>query len=725
MKKIQSFSLKLGEKELSVQLGGLADQAAGSCLVRYGDTLVLNTAQIGNPRPEMGFFPLTCDYEEKFYAAGKILGSRFIRREGRPSTEATLNARLIDRSVRPLFPKGLINEIQVIATCLSWDTENDPAVLGLNGASLALSLSEIPWAGPVAAVRIGRDNGNFVLNPSYEQRENGNFDLVLVGTEKGKDILINMIELKANEVEEDVVLQAYDFALPFLRQIIDFQNKIIKEQGKEKVKVEQEQLAPKLTEDIKKFLGKSLEKALYQKDKQQIKIDGLNLQDEMLANFEEELGEKGVGLAKDIFEQETENLIKKNILEKDQRPDSRKLNEVRAIDCQVAFLPRTHGSGIFTRGETRILSILTLGAPGDQQLIESMEISGKKRFLHHYNFPPYSVGEVKRLGSTGRREIGHGALAEKAILPLLPSLEKFPYTIRVVSESLSSNGSTSMAAVSGACLALMDGGVPITRPAAGIAIGLVIGKSMDQFKLLTDIQGPEDHYGEMDFKVAGTEQGIAVVQMDVKTDGINKAILEAALTEGKKARLQIIKKMQETIPEPRKELSPYAPRVYILQINPEKIGAVIGPGGKVINEIIDQCDVGIDIEDSGEVFITAENKDGAEKAIQWVKDLTRELKVGEVFQGKVVKLMDFGAFVEIVPGQDGLVHISEFADQRIDKVEDVVKEGDVIPIKIVNIDDQGKISLSAKQAGFKPTIKQSSGRAPGRSKPTNYGRRKR
>lgn len=761
MREKKNFELKLGDKKLIVQIGGLAEQASGCCLARQGDTSVLTTSQLGTDKPEMGFFPLTCAYEERFYAAGKILGSRFIKREGRPSVQATLISRMIDRGVRPLFPKALESEVQVIATCLSWDAENDPAVLGILGASLALGLSEIPWQGPMGAVRIGYVDGQLLLNPTYEQREGGNLDLVLVGVERDGRVLVNMIEGSGNEVKEEIILKAFDFAVPFLSQLIQFQKEIIKKEGKEKLTVEEKHLPPKLEETLKKFLGENLEKAVYQKDKQNRHTEWLELQNEMLEKFADRLAgateeekEENVKLAKNLFIEETEKLVKENILKKDKRPDGRKLDEIRGISGEVGVVPRTHGSGMFQRGITRVLSVLTLGGPGDQQLLEEMEISGKKRFFHHYNFPPYSSGEVKRLGSPGRRELGHGMLAEKAVLPLLPSVEDFPYTVRVVSEILSSNGSTSMGAVSGTCLALMDGGVPIKKPAAGIAVGLVRGKTVDEFKLFTDIQGPEDHHGDMDFKVAGTFDGVTVVQMDVKMDGITKEILRGTLEAAQKARLEILEKMQKVIPAPRKELSPFAPRIYILRINPDKIGAVIGTGGKVINEIIEECGVTIDIEETGEVFITADKEAAAEKAIKWIKNLTRELKVGEIFQGKVVRILDFGAFVELVPGQDGLVHISEFAPYRVERVQDLVKIGDIIPVKIISIDEQGKISLSAKEAGFKTPPNKGDGRPPIRSggkehpylssrrparsangqwpdqkrergRPANYGRRKR
>ena len=734
--KKENFELKLGDKKISVRLGGLADQASCCNLISIGETNILATAQIGPSKPEMGYFPLTCEYLERFYAAGKILGSRFMRREGRPPTGSVLNSRIIDRAIRPLFPQGMTNEIQVIAMCLAWDKENDPAVLGLNGASLSLGLSEIPWAGPVGAVRVGHKEGQFILNPTYEERTEGGFDLLLVGTESadGKEILINMIEAGANEVAEKQVLEAYDFAMPFIKEIIEFQKQIIKKHGQEKRVLEQEKLPDDLAQEITQFINPKIEKVLYQKDKTQRGLDLSIVEEEMISSFQEkltsqEVGEEGIKLAKDVFDKETENIFKKNILENEKRPDLRKLDEVREIIPEVAILPRVHGSGMFARGLTRILSVVTLGPPGDTQIIESMEISEKKRFMHHYNFPPYSSGETGRMGFTGRREIGHGALAEKAIEPLLPSIDDFPYTIRVVSESLSSNGSTSMASVAGTSLALMDAGVPLKRTVTGISVGLVIGQTTDQFKLLTDIQGPEDHYGEMDFKVAGTTNGITAIQMDVKTMGITRKIFEGALVSAKKARLDIVKIMEKTIDGPRKELSTYAPRVYTLHINPDKIGAVIGSGGKTINEIIDQCEVSIDIEDDGTVFIASEKSEGIDRAIKWVEDLTRELEVGETFEGKIVKIMDFGAFVELVPGQDGLVHISEFVSQRINKVEDVVKEGEIIPVKIVAIDDNGKVSLSAKQAGFKPTRAIPSGSGAGNVRPSadkfkQHGRRK-
>ncbi len=709
------FELQLGERKLEVKVGGLAEQASGCCLIRYGDTSILCTAQMGRNNPGMGFFPLTCDYEERFYAAGKILGSRFMRREGRPSTEAVLNSRLIDRAVRPLFPKELTNEIQVIATCLSWDAENDPSTLGLLGASLVLGMSEIPWAGPVAVVRIANIEDKFILNPTYEEREKSSLDLVLAGIEKNNELLINMIESGAKEASESLVMGAYDFAIPFLQDILNFQKKVLQEIAKPKAVIVKVELEPMLVEKIKNYLKDKLDTALYEVEQQERKIALGELEDQMLVDLATEIGETNIGLAKDFLEEQIEKTFKENIIKNEKRPDGRALDEIRPLSCEIDILPRTHGSSIFSRGKTKILSILTLGSHGDQLLMDNMEVSGKKRFLHHYNFPPYSVGEVKRMGSPGRREIGHGMLAEKALLPLIPGFEEFPYTIRLVSEAISSNGSTSMASVCASTLSLMQAGVPIKAPVAGISVGLVMGKSTKEYKLLTDIQGPEDHYGEMDFKVAGTLNGITAIQMDVKTDGITREIFQQALEKAKIAREQILAVIKETIPEPNKSLSPYAPKVKIIQINPEKIGMVIGTGGKMINEIIDTCEVAIDIDDDGSVFVTGQSEEAMEKAIAWIEEITHEFEIGETFKGKVKRIFNFGAMVEISPKQEGLVHISELAPFRVNEVEDVVKIGDVIPVKIIKIDEQGRVDLSAKQAGFSPEDKSSE--RPARQKP--------
>jgi len=684
---------------LKVEIKNLAEMADSSCLVQYGDTLVLGTVVMSEERREgIDFFPLTVDYEERYYAAGKILGSRYIRRESRPSDEAILTSRLIDRAIRPRFPEDLRREVQIVATCLSWDRENDPDIIALIAASLVLSLSDIPWSGPTAIARIGKIDNEFILNPTYEQREKSNLDLAVAGIEKNGEILINMLEAEAEEAAEDIILKAVDWAKPYLKKLIDFQNQIIEKAGKEKIKIESIPADLELEKEIKEFLGDRLEKALFQKDKIDRMDQVNNLKEELVYYIEGKYPGMGkIGHTRDFFGKKTEELVHQNIILKEKRPDGRALNELREISCEVGLLPRTHGSGLFCRGQTKALSILTLGAPGDVKLLEGMEIVGKKRFMHHYNFPPYSVGEVKPIRGPGRRDIGHGMLAEKALLPLIPSFEEFPYTIRIVSEILSSNGSTSMASVSSSSLALMDAGVPIKTPAAGIALGLM-QDSKSNYKILTDMQGPEDHYGDMDFKVAGTRKGITAIQMDVKIDGISEKILKETLSQGKKARLQILDKIREVIDKPRAKLSPFAPKIFILQINPEKIREVIGPGGKVINEIIKECGVSIDIEDSGKIFVTAEKEEAVEKAIAWIKNITREVKVGEIFQGKVKRILDFGAFVEILPGQEGLVHISQLAPFRVEKVEDVVKIGDIVPVKVISIDEHGRINLSLKEA---------------------------
>jgi polyribonucleotide nucleotidyltransferase len=717
--KNSEFKLEIGGKKLKVKVKNLAEQASGSVLVQYGDTLVLATAVMADQKKEgIDFFPLTVDYEERYYAAGKILGSRYIRRESRPSDEAILTSRFIDRAIRPRFPKDLKREVQVVITCLSWDAENDPDIIGLIAASLALSISNIPWSGPLASLRIGfPPNGEkkeFILNPTYSEREKNDLDLAVTGLEsklaeflgnkKGDALLINMIETESNEVEENLILEAIQFAKPNLTKLINFQKEIVEKIGKDKLKIEEASPDTELEKKIKGFLGNRLEQALYRPDKSERMDEVSNLKEELITFIEDKTHQDGgerIQYAKEFFEKEIERVIHKNIVGqesgKEKRPDGRKVDEIRSIEGEVGLLPRTHGSGLFIRGQTKALSILTLGAPGDVKLLEGMETMGKKRFMHHYNFPPYSVGEVRPIRGPGRRDIGHGMLAEKALLPLVPSFENFPYTIRIVTEILSSNGSTSMASTSSSSLALMDAGVPIKRPCAGIALGLM-QDSKGNYKILTDIQGPEDNHGDMDFKVAGTQKGITAIQMDVKIDGIGENVLKEVLTAGKKARLQILEEILKIIPEPRKELSPFAPRIIILQINPAKIREVIGPGGKVINEIIEECGVSIDIEDSGRIFVTAEKEETAQKAVDWIKNITREVKVGEIFNGKVKRILDFGAFVEILPGQEGLVHISQLASFRVGKVEDIVKVGDIIPVKVISIDEQGRINLSLKEA---------------------------
>ncbi len=703
---MEIFETEFGEKKLTVKIGDLAEQANGEVLIQYGDTTLLVTAVMKQKlREGIDFFPLTVEYVEKYYAAGKIRGSRFIRREARPSDEAVLVGRMVDRTIRPRFSQKIKNEVQIILTCLSWDAENDPDIPAIFGASLALSISDIPWQGPVAGVRIGKANGQLILNPSYQERDKSSFDLVAAACgDKNGETLINMVEAEGDEVAEEEIMEAAEWSLEHLKKLLDFQNEIIKKVGKEKIKTEMPELDKDAEKEIKKFLDDKLEKALYQEKKQE-RNNGINKLREELVDFVEKKypGEEKIKLALDFFEEEVSRVLHKIIIEKEKRPDGRKLNEIRKIDCRVGILPRTHGSALFTRGETQSLSILTLGAPGDVQLIEGMEIVGKKRFMHHYNFPPYCTGETGPLRGPGRREIGHGALAEKALLPLVPDKEVFPYTIRVVSEILSSNGSSSMASTTSSSLALFDAGVPIKEAITGIALGLVVedsdsGIANKKYKILTDIQGPEDYYCDMDFKVAGTKNGITAIQLDVKILGLTFEIFKDALSQAKEARISILEKMAKVLDRPRSQLSSFAPRILTIQIHPDKIREVIGPGGKIINEIVAQTGATIDIEDTGLVSVTGETEESANKAISWIKNITREARVGEVFMGKVIKILDFGAVVEIFSGKEGLVHISELAPYRVEKVEDIIRMGDIIPVKVLRVEDNGKISLSLKRA---------------------------
>lgn len=687
METTKEFKLELGGRELSVQIRNLAEKANGEALVRCGDTLVLATCVMAEKEAEeTAFFPLNVNYEEKYYAAGKIRGPRYIKREGRPSDEAIINSRLIDRAIRPRFPKELYREVQIVTTCLAWDGENDPDIIGLIATSIALSISNIPWSGPVSAVRIGKNNNEFILNPTYEQKENSGLDLVLTAVKENGSLLINMIECGADEIQEETVLEGLKFGKEFLEKLIDFQNEIIKSLGKEKTKIEAFQDL-KMEKELKKWLGSKLEKAFYQTPvphkRNELEVLKESFSEFVKENFPEP---KQIRFAAEFFEAEIGKMLHENALKYEKRPDGRKLDQIRDIRAEVALIPRSHGSALFCRGQTKALSILTLGAPADQQIIEGMEIVGKKRFMHHYNFPPYSSGEVKPIRGPGRREIGHGALAEKALLPLIPIFDKFPYTIRIVSEILSSNGSTSMASVSSSSLALMDAGIPIKRPATGIALGLIKDEK-GNYKILTDIQGPEDHHGDMDFKVAGTEKGITALQMDVKISGITEEIFKESLERGKRARLEILEKINKVLTQPRSQLSPWAPRIYMLQINPEKIGDVIGPGGKTIRKITEEYEVLIDIEEDGKVFITAEKEENGKKAISLIKNMTREIKIGETFQGEVKRILDFGFFVEILPEQEGLIRLPRF--KKVD-----VKIGDLVSVQVREIDSQGRINLS-------------------------------
>ena len=688
-----TYTHRIGEQTFEITLNNWAEQASGSVLVRVGDTTVLVTA-VMNPNQREGgdFFPLTVEYEEKYYATGKILGSRFIKRETRPSEEATLAARAIDRSIRPRFNMRMRNEVQVVASILSIDDKNDPDVAALLGASLALSLSDIPWQGPIAGVRVARREGAFVLTPSFEERSAGDMDVVVSGT---KD-RVNMIEAGANEITEADFGAALEHGFAAIKELIAFQEGIIAKHGRAKRTVPLLTLAEPLAALLKNEFHADIEAAVYQKDKQAMHASVSEVKVAWSARAKSahpDLYQKNA--ADFFFDEVIDEIVHTRILGAGERPDGRKPEDIRALSASVAVLPRVHGSGLFMRGSTHVLSTLTLGAPGDEQIIEGMEIRAKRHFLHHYNFPPFSVGEVRPMRGPGRREIGHGALAGKALAPLLPLRESFPYTIRIVSEVLSSNGSSSMASVTAAALALMDAGVPIKKAVTGAAMGLMLNDKGD-YRVLTDIQGPEDHHGDMDFKVAGTRDGITAVQMDVKIEGVTAEMIMKTLLQAREARMKILDVMAGAIAEPRAELSPWAPRIETLKINPEKIGALIGPGGKVINEIIAKTGAQIDIEDDGTVFITSVTAEGMASALELVKQVTRELKAGDLVEGKVTRLLDFGAFVEVGPRQDGLIHISELAPWHVDRVTDILNIGDMTKAVVKNIDEQGRINLSLK-----------------------------
>ncbi len=699
---VKKFELEWGGKNLIIETGKFAGQANGSCTVRYGDTLVLATATMsGNQREGINYFPLMVEYEEKLYAAGKIKGSRFIKREGRPTDEAILTARLIDRAIRPFFDDRMRNDIQVVLSTLSWDQENDSDIPAMVGASVALMISDIPWNGPIAAVRVGQVNGEWVLNPTYEARSKSSMDVVVAGTEEK----ICMLEAGANEVLEADVLEAVKFGQKHLKQIIKLVEAIREEIGKTKMSIVEEdpEAASEkegLKNKVKEFLREKLTSCLFD-SKKESKASRQEVLDKLEKELVEYLREEGIGKdrrkdAMGFFYGIVEEEISRVILEKELRVDCRALTEIRTLAAEVALLPRTHGSGYFTRGDTHVLSAVTLGSPADEQTLDGMEVSGKKRFMHHYNFPPFSVGEASPMRGPGRREIGHGALAERAFLPVLPKTENFPYTIRVVSEVLSSNGSSSMASTCASTLALLDAGVPISAPVAGIAMGLA-SDSNGKYKVLTDLQDLEDSKGGMDFKIAGTRTGITAIQMDTKTLGLTTEIVEKTLTQGREARMKILDVMESAIAAPRPELSPYAPRIITFKINPDRIRDVIGPGGKIINEIIDNTGVSIDIANDGSVVICSVSPPSLDKAVAWVKSLTQEAEVGEIYQGPVTRILDFGAFVEIFPHKDGLVHISELAPYRVGKVTDIVKIGDVVRVKVIKVDEQGRVDLSIKR----------------------------
>ena len=702
MSEQKKWSLEVAGRELVVETGQLAKQSGGAVTVRYGDTQVLATAVMSKDKSGiMGYFPLMVDYEERYYAAGKIKGSRFIKREGRPSDEAVLTGRAVDRTIRPLFDMRMRNEVQVVITVQSIDGENDPDIISIIAASAALSISDIPWNGPVAAVKVGMVDGEIVLNPTKEQMENSTMGLTLAGTAER----INMIEAGAQETPEDDVARAFEKGHDEIAKIATLIDQIKSEAGKEKreatLLVASEEIEQKMKDAL---IANGIEDALFG-TKEEIGVQTASVKEKTKEELQEEM--EDVENFSDVFslvyDEVCDGFVHKNIIESDKRPDSRKTEEIRPITCNTGILPRPHGSGLFTRGETQALTVTTLGAPGDEQIIDTMEVDEKKRYIHHYNFPPYSVGEVRFMRGPGRREIGHGALAEKALVPVIPAKEVFPYTILLVSEILESNGSSSMAATCGSTLSLMHAGVPIARPVSGIAMGMMTNFETGDYKVLSDIQGAEDHYGDMDLKVAGTEKGITALQMDVKMKGIDAEMFRATLMQAREGRMHILGEMLKAIAEPNKEMSPYAPRIITMQIDPDKIRDVIGPGGKMINEIIEKTGVSIDIEDDGSVFITATEAKGGEEAQTIINNLTKDVEAGEVYEGTVVRIMDFGAFVEILPGKDGLVHVSELDHKRVEKVTDVVSIGDKVNVKVKEIDSQGRINLSMKALIEKPS----------------------
>ncbi len=691
---VKEFTMDLGGRSITVETGKLAGQANGSVLVRYGETVVLVTATMSSqPREGIDFFPLLVDYEERMYAIGRIPGG-WGRREGRPSEGAILSARMIDRPLRPLFPDGFRNDVQVVSTVMSVDSENPADIAAMIGASAALSISDIPFQGPIGGVRVGRVDGEFVINPTTEQLAQTDLNLVVAGT---KDAIM-MVEAGANEVSEEVMLDAIMHGHEAIKKIVAWQEEMVAEVGKPKIEVTLFDPDPNVAEWVQANGARDLEAAVNVADKlsRQEAIDAAK--DSIVTKYQAEFGEEAlVEKAKDlaeILDKVVKDEVRRMITVDHKRPDGRALDQIRPISCEVGLLPRAHGSGLFTRGQTQVLTVCTLGVKADEQMLDDLGEDDRKRYIHHYNFPAYSVGEVRPMRSPGRREIGHGALAERALLPVIPSPEEFPYTIRLVSEVVESNGSTSQASVCGSTLALMDAGVPIHKPVAGIAMGLV--KHGDQMTVLTDIQGMEDHLGDMDFKVAGTKDGITALQMDMKISGVSREVLSRAVAQAKVGRMFILGKMAEAIEEPRPDLSPRAPRIMTLEIPVDKIRDVIGPGGKTIRKIIEDTGVSIDIEDDGHVYIASVDMEAGMKARQTIETLVRDVEVGTTYLGKVKRIMDFGAFVEILPGKEGLVHISKLSRSRVGKVEDVVSVGDDLMVKVVEIDRQGRINLSHK-----------------------------
>lgn len=684
------YSFEWAGRPLTIETGQLAKQANGAVLVRYGDTSVLSTATASKNPKALDFFPLTVNYEERLYAVGKIPGG-FIKREGRPSEKAVLTSRLIDRPIRPLFADGFRNDVQVISLVMSVDQNCSSEMAAMLGSSLALSISDIPFEGPIAGVQIGRINGEFIVNPTPEQLEVSELDLVVAGT---KDA-INMVEAGAKEVAEDVILEAIMFGHEQIIQLIEFQEKIIAEVGKEKMEITLFELDEALLAEVKAKCESDLINAIQTEEKHAREEAITAVKNEVMEQYAaDEADEETMKQVKSILDQLVKEEVRRLITDEKVRPDGRGLDEIRPLSSEVGILQRTHGSGLFTRGQTQALSVCTLGALGEVQIIDGLGLEESKRFMHHYNFPNFSVGETGPIRGPGRREIGHGALGERALEAIIPDEKEFPYTIRLVAEVLESNGSSSQASICASTMAMMDAGIPIKAPVAGIAMGLV--KKGDNYSVLSDIQGMEDHLGDMDFKVAGTEKGITALQMDIKIEGLSRQILEESLAQAKIGRMHILGHMMATISTPREELSQYAPKIIMIRINPDKIRDVIGPGGKVINKIIEETNVKIDTEQDGTIYISSPNSDMNEKAKTMIENIVREAKVGEYYLGKVKRIEKFGAFLEIFPGKDGLLHISEIQEERTKAVEDVLKMGDELLVKVIEIDNQGRVNLSRK-----------------------------
>ena len=691
----RTFKTAVGGRLLQFEIGKVCEMAGGQVMVRYGDTVVNVTATASSePRADIDFFPLSVDYEERMYAAGKIPGG-FIKREGRPSEKAILSSRLIDRPIRPLFPKGFYNDVVVVATVMCVDPDCSPEIVGMIGSSVALSVSDIPFDGPTASVLIGMINGEFIINPTLAQREESDLHLVVSGTKEA----IMMVEAGANEVSEDVVLEGIMFAHEEIKRIIEFIEEVVAEVGKPKREVTLYKVGEEIETAVKEYAAAKMRTAIQTYDKQE-RLDNMDaVEKETKEHFAEIYPDNKKDIAAVLYSI-TKEQVRSLILDDGIRPDNRKTTEIRPIWCETGILPRTHGTGLFKRGQTQVLSVTTLGPMGDAQNIDGISDEVQKRYMHHYNFPPYSVGEARAARSPGRREIGHGALAERALIPVLPSVEDFPYAIRVVSEVLSSNGSTSMGSTCGSTLSLMDAGVPIKAPVSGIAMGLIERVEPDgssKIAILSDIQGMEDFLGDMDFKVAGTPKGITAIQMDIKVHGLSRQILKDALAQAHEGRMHIMEQMLDEIKEPRKEMSPYAPRIISMQIDPDKIRTVIGPGGKTINRIIAETGVKIDINDEGLIYIAAPDMEAANKGVRAIEMLVKEVEVGEVYDGKVTRIMTFGAFIEILPGKEGLLHISKMAKERVDKVEDVMNIGDIVKVKVTEIDSQNRINLTRKE----------------------------